>query len=69
MEADGPFKRSDICARVTDQIVRAIEAGVKDYKMPWHQGASAGLPRNASTGSFYRGVNAIALWAVSQVRG
>lgn len=69
METDGSFKRSDIYARVTDEIVRAIEAGVKDYKMPWHQGAGAGLPRNASTGNFYRGVNTVALWASGQVRG
>jgi antirestriction protein ArdC len=69
METDGSFKRSDIYARVTDEIVRAIEAGVKDYKMPWHQGAGAGLPRNASTGNFYRGVNTVALWATGQLRG
>ena len=69
METDSSFKRNDIYARVTDEIVRAIEAGVKDYKMPWHQGAGAGLPRNASTGNFYRGVNTVALWASGQVRG
>jgi antirestriction protein ArdC len=69
METDGSFKRSDIYARVTDEIVRAIEAGVKDYEMPWHQRAGAGLPRNASTGNFYRGVNTVALWATGQLRG
>ncbi len=69
METDGYFKRSDIYARVTDEIVRAIEAGVKDYKMPWHQGAGAGLPRNASTGNFYQGINILALWASGQFRG
>ena len=69
METDGSFKKSDIYARVTDEIVRAIEAGVKDYEMPWHQRAGAGLPRNASTGNFYRGVNTVALWATGQLRG
>lgn len=69
METDSSFKRSDVYARVTDEIVRAIEAGVKEYKMPWHQGAGAGLPRNALTGNFYRGTNTIALWASSQIRG
>ncbi len=68
METDGSFKKSDIYARVTDEIVRAIEAGVKEYKMPWHQGAGAGLPRNALTGNFYRGVNTVALWATGQLR-
>ena len=60
METDGSFKKSDVYARVTDEIVRAIEAGVKDYEMPWHQRAGAGLPRNASTGNFYRGGNTVA---------
>ena len=69
METDGSFKRSDVYARVTDEIVRAIEAGVKNYEMPWHQRAGAGLPRNASTGNFYRGVNTVALWAAGQLRG
>jgi len=69
METDGSFKKSDLYARVTGEIVRAIEAGMEEYKMPWHQGAGAGLPRNASTGNFYRGVNTVALWASGQVRG
>ncbi|OIQ90051.1 DNA primase TraC [mine drainage metagenome] len=69
METDSSFKRSDVYARVTDEIVHAIEAGVKEYKMPWHQGDGAGLPRNASTGNFYRGVNILALWAAGQLRG
>ncbi len=69
METDGSCKKSDIYAQVTDEIVRAIEAGVKEYEMPWHQRAGAGLPRNASTGNFYRGVNTVALWAAGRVRG
>jgi len=69
MKTNGSCKKADIYARVTDEIVRAIEAGVKDYEMPWHQRAGAGLPRNASTGNFYRGVNTVALWASGQVRG
>lgn len=69
METYGSSKKVDIYARVTDEIVRAIEAGVKDYEMPWHQRAGAGLPRNASTGNFYHGVNTVALWATGQLRG
>jgi antirestriction protein ArdC len=69
MKTNGSCKKADIYARVTDEIVRAIEAGVKDYEMPWHQRAGAGLPRNASTGNFYRGVNTVALWATGQLRG
>jgi len=69
METNGSFKKSDIYARVTDEIVRAIEAGVDDYRMPWHQATGAGRPRNAATGNFYRGINTVALWATNQVRG
>lgn len=69
MKADISFKSSNVYARVTDEIVRAIEAGAREYKMPWHQGAGAGLPRNALTGNLYRGTNTIALWASSQTRG
>ncbi len=69
METNCSFKKSDIYVRVTNEIVRAIEAGVKDFEMPWHQRAGAGLPRNASAGNFYRGVNTVALWASGQVRG
>ena len=69
METDGSFKKSDIYARVTDEIVRAIEAGVKSYEMPWHERAGAGLPRNASTGNCYRGINTVSLWATGKLRG
>lgn len=69
MDTGISVSRSDVYARVTGEIVRAIEAGMEEYKMPWHQGAGAGLPRNASTGNFYRGVNTVALWASGQVRG
>jgi antirestriction protein ArdC len=70
METDGSFRISDIYARVTDEIVRAIEAGAEDYEMPWHQRAGAGgPPRNALTGNFYRGVNTVALWAAGQLQG
>lgn len=69
METNGSCNKSDIYTRVTEEIIRAIEAGVKDYEMPWHQRVSAGLPRNASTGNFYRGVNTVALWASGKHRG
>ena len=69
METNGSCKRFDTYARVTNEIIRAMEAGVQDYEMPWHQRAGAGLPRNASTGNFYHGVNTVALWATGQLRG
>lgn len=69
MKIDSSFKKSDVHARVTDEIVRAIEAGAKDYEMPWHRRTCSGRPRNAVTGNPYHGVNVIALWAAGQRGG
>ncbi len=68
METSSSLPRVDIYARVTSQIIEAIEAGVGEYQMPWHQG-SAGFPRNAITRNPYRGVNTLALWSASRIRG
>ena len=69
MEKDSSFARGDIYTRVTNEIIQAIEAGVDEYRMPWHQRSGAGLPRNAATGNLYRGINNVALWATSHLRG
>ena len=29
-------ERADVYARITAQIVAAIEAGAGEYRMPWH---------------------------------
>jgi len=61
--------RSDVYTRVTEQIVKAIEAGTEEWKMPWHaSGASSGYPRNAATGNPYRGVNVLSLWATAHLQ-
>lgn len=62
-------KNVDIYTRVTSQIVEAIEAGTKEFKMPWHIPANTGLPRNVVTQKAYRGINILVLWAVSTQRG
>ena len=67
MKTESSSNKTDIYTRVTDQIIRAIEEGVDDFKMPWHQ--AIGLPQNASTGNCYRGINTVALWAAGQMRG
>ncbi len=69
MTAKSSFNTCDVYATVTNEIVQAIEAGVSDFQMPWHQHAGRGFPRNAATGNVYHGVNTVALWATSQVRG
>lgn len=48
---------------ITQQVIRAIEAGT----VPWRRGwSSPELPRNARTGQAYRGINAFLLQGVSQ---
>lgn len=69
MGTDSEFKEGDVYARVTNEIVRAIEGGVKKYEMPWHRRTGEGFPRNAATGNVYHGVNVIALWAANHLGG
>lgn len=66
---DGSSKRNDVYERVTNEIIEAIEAGTPEFRMPWHRSGTASMPRNAATGSYYRGVNTVALWAASRVHG
>lgn len=69
MKADSSLNRGDLYTRVTNEIIKAIESGVGEYRMPWHQNAGRGLPRNASTKNFYHGINTLALWSASHLRG
>ena len=59
---------TDLYQTVTDSIVRAIEAGAGDFKMPW-RGASGARPVNSSTGAAYNGVNILSLWMAQQEKG
>ncbi len=55
--------RLDIHAAVTEKIIAAIEAGVEEWKMPWHRpGTSFSIPTNALTHAPYRGINILSLW-------
>jgi antirestriction protein ArdC len=63
------LSRRDTHQTITEKIVAAIEAGVGDYRMPWHRhGTSISRPINASTGKSYQGANVIALWAEAFLR-
>jgi antirestriction protein ArdC len=60
--------RSDLYARITGQIVEALEKGVRPWCRPW----AAGLPINRplrACGTPYRGINTLVLWAATMVRG
>lgn len=65
MDTSNSVSRFDVYARVTDEIIKAIEAGAGAYRMPWHHAGS--LPRNAGTKLPYQGVNLIALGSAARV--
>lgn len=62
---------TDIYQRVTDQIVAALEKGVRPWVKPWDAAHAAGRinrPLRAN-GIPYRGINILMLWASATERG
>ncbi len=54
--------RTDIYQTVTDNIIAALEAGVKPWACPWKRVAGmSGLPANYDTGAAYSGMNIMLL--------
>ena len=63
-------EKPDVYARVTSQIVNAIEQGVGNWRMPWHtSGRFASSPINATSKKPYRGINTVCLWAAAESKG
>jgi len=63
-------EKQDVYARVTSQIVNAIEQGVSNWRMPWHtSGKFAFSPINVTSKKPYRGINTVCLWAAAQAKG
>jgi antirestriction protein ArdC len=61
--------RPDVYARVTQDIIAAIEAGPGKFHMPWHHdGAAVTRPINLASGKPYRGINVVSLWAAAQTK-
>jgi antirestriction protein ArdC len=62
--------RADIYTRITNEIVAAIEAGARTWRMPWHHdGSSIARPVNIVSGKAYRGINTITLWIAASTKG
>ena len=62
--------KRDVYARVTAQIITAIEQGVGTWRMPWHtSGRFAFSPINVTSKKPYRGINTVCLWAAAQAKG
>jgi antirestriction protein ArdC len=61
--------RKALYADVTNQVVKQIEAGAAEWRMPWHAIAETGQPVNVTTHKAYRGGNHMWLSMVAQANG
>jgi antirestriction protein ArdC len=60
----------DIYAKVTQQIIEAMERGAASYRMPWHvTGADCFAPVNVVSKRPYRGINVLLLWLLAEHHG
>ncbi|EKN6252895.1 TPA: DUF1738 domain-containing protein [Yersinia enterocolitica] len=60
----------DIYQTVTDNIISALEAGVKPWSCPWQRvPGMSGLPSNYTTGIAYSGMNIMLLWSSASEQG
>ena len=62
--------RKDIYTRITDQIVNALEEGIKPWTQPWNAAHAAGPVSRPlrHNGQPYSGINVLTLWASSMER-
>ena len=62
--------RQDIYSRITDQIVAALEQGVKPWTRPWNAAHAAGHVSKPLrfNGEAYSGINVLTLWASAMER-
>lgn len=63
-----PSERFDVHQHVTDQIIKALEAGTKPWEQPWRSAGGSLRPLRFN-GEPYRGINVVMLWGASQERG
>lgn len=65
-----PNNRGDIYTRITDQIVAALEQGIKPWTQPWNAAHAAGSISRPlrHNGQPYSGINVLSLWASSMER-
>jgi antirestriction protein ArdC len=59
-QSDSQNQRRDVCAEITDKIIKQIEAGTIPWVQPWAGGST--LPRNCLTRNNYSGINILLLW-------
>jgi antirestriction protein ArdC len=62
--------RNSLYQQITDKIIAELEQGRVPWVQPWaNVRAPLGLPKNATTGRTYSGVNVLILWIACMERG
>jgi antirestriction protein ArdC len=63
--------RTDVYQKITDQIVAALQKGVRPWHQPWNVEHSAGrIPRPLrGNGVPYQGINVLMLWSAALEKG
>ncbi len=63
--------RTDVYQKITDQIVAALETGVRPWHQPWNAEHSAGRITRPSRGNGipYHGINVLMLWSAAIEKG
>jgi antirestriction protein ArdC len=64
--------RTSLYSEITDKIIAELEAGCVPWVQPWGTAAAKAplaMPKNASTGRRYSGVNVLILWDAVVTRG
>lgn len=66
------MRTADLYSKVTDSIIKQLEAGVIPWTKPWAIERKPGIayvPTNVATGRPYSGMNVLLLWAEATERG
>ncbi|NIJ42073.1 antirestriction protein ArdC [Parvibaculum indicum] len=64
--------RTNLYSEITDKIIAELEAGRVPWVQPWGTAAAnapLAMPKNASTGRTYSGINVLLLWGTVIERG
>ena len=64
--------RANLYSEITDKIIAELEAGRVPWVQPWGTAAAKAplaMPKNASTGRTYSGINVLLLWGTVIERG
>src|ERR1700719_2587634 len=63
--------RTDVYQKITDQIVTALEQGVRPWHQPWKIEHSAGRITRPLRGNgvAYQGINVVMLWSAAIAKG